>query len=51
MEYHGYWYFKPSAKRTHIPTITEDDYEYIEPLRAIYCFVSDAEILRKFNKR
>jgi long-chain acyl-CoA synthetase len=25
---------------------------YIEPLRAIYCFVSDAEILQsKFNKR
>jgi long-chain acyl-CoA synthetase len=30
------------------PTITEDDYEYIlNHLRAIYCFVSDAEILQK----
>jgi long-chain acyl-CoA synthetase len=30
------------------PTITEDDYEYIlNHSGAIYCFVSDAEILQK----
>jgi long-subunit acyl-CoA synthetase (AMP-forming) len=29
------------------PTITEDDYEYILNQGAIYCFVSDAEILQK----
>jgi long-chain acyl-CoA synthetase len=28
------------------PTITEDDYEYILNQGAIYCFVSDAEILQ-----
>jgi hypothetical protein len=27
MEYHGYWCF--TAKRAHLLTITEDDYEYI----------------------
>jgi long-chain acyl-CoA synthetase len=32
------------------PTISEDDYEYIlNHSGAIYCFVSDAEILRKIN--
>jgi long-chain acyl-CoA synthetase len=32
------------------PTITEDDYEYIlNHSGAIYCFVSDAEILQKVN--
>tara|TARA_R110002111_G_scaffold60393_5_gene101021 strand:- start:2555 stop:3082 length:528 start_codon:yes stop_codon:yes gene_type:complete len=32
------------------PTITEDDYEYIlNHSGAIYCFVSDAEILKKVN--
>jgi long-chain acyl-CoA synthetase len=35
------------AKRPIYPTI-EDDYEYIlNHSRAIYCFVSDAEILQK----
>jgi long-subunit acyl-CoA synthetase (AMP-forming) len=53
MEY-GYWCFtNRRAKRAHILTITEDDYEYIlNHSGAIYCFVSDAEILQKskFNK-
>jgi long-chain acyl-CoA synthetase len=32
------------------PTISEDDYEYIlNHSGAIYCFVSDAEVLRKVN--
>ncbi|WP_445454492.1 AMP-dependent synthetase/ligase [Flavobacterium sp. 25HG05S-40] len=32
------------------PTISEDDYEYIlNHSEAIYCFVSDAEVLRKLN--
>ncbi|TRX00273.1 AMP-dependent synthetase/ligase [Flavobacterium gawalongense] len=32
------------------PTISEDDYEYIlNHSGAIYCFVSDAEVLRKIN--
>ena len=32
------------------PTISEDDYEYIlNHSGAIYCFISDAEILRKIN--
>lgn len=32
------------------PTITENDYEYIlNHCGAIYCFVSDAEVLRKVN--
>lgn len=32
------------------PTISEDDYEYIlNHCGAIYCFVSDAEVLRKVN--
>ncbi|PKH68542.1 long-chain fatty acid--CoA ligase [Flavobacterium sp. ALD4] len=32
------------------PTITEDDYEYIlNHSEAMYCFVSDAEILQKVN--
>src|SRR5690606_33255924 len=32
------------------PTITESDYEYIlSHCGAIYCFVSDAEVLRKVN--
>lgn len=32
------------------PTISEDEYEYIlNHSEAIYCFVSDAEILRKIN--
>jgi long-subunit acyl-CoA synthetase (AMP-forming) len=49
MEYYGYWYStNRSAKRPIYPTITEDDYEYIlNHSGAIYCFVSDAEILKK----
>jgi long-chain acyl-CoA synthetase len=40
-------FYKPSAKRTHIPYNHEDDYEYIlNHSGAIYCFVSD-EILKK----
>ena len=32
------------------PTISEEDYEYIlNHSDAIYCFVSDAEVLRKVN--
>ncbi len=32
------------------PTISEDDYEYIlNHSESIYCFVSDAEVLRKIN--
>jgi long-chain acyl-CoA synthetase len=32
------------------PTITEDDYEYIlNHSEAIYCFISDVEVLRKVN--
>jgi hypothetical protein len=30
-------------------TISEDDYEYILNHSGVYCFVSDAEILRKIN--
>jgi long-subunit acyl-CoA synthetase (AMP-forming) len=50
MEY-GYWYStNRSTKHPYLPTITEDDYEYIlNHSRAIYCFVSDAEILQKIN--
>jgi long-chain acyl-CoA synthetase len=47
MEYHGYWYLQTAQNVPIYPTITEDDYEYILNLRAIYCFVSDAEILQK----
>jgi long-chain acyl-CoA synthetase len=40
--------YKPSANVPIYPTITEDDYEYIlNHSGAIYCFVSDAEILQK----
>jgi long-chain acyl-CoA synthetase len=31
------------------PTISEDDYDISWITHAIYCFVSDAEILRKIN--
>jgi hypothetical protein len=48
MEYHGYWYFTNRSAKPIYPTITEDDYEYIlNHSGAIYCFVSDAEILQK----
>jgi long-chain acyl-CoA synthetase len=51
MEYYGYWCFATGAQTVPIyPTISEDDYEYIlNHSGAIYCFVSDAEILRKIN--
>jgi long-chain acyl-CoA synthetase len=41
-------FYKPARKTPIYPTITEDDYEYIlNHSGAIYCFVSDAEILQK----
>jgi long-chain acyl-CoA synthetase len=41
-------FYKPARKTPIYPTITEDDYEYIlNHSGAIFCFVSDAEILQK----
>jgi long-chain acyl-CoA synthetase len=47
MEY-GYWCLTGAQTVPIYPTISEDDYISWITL-AIYCFVSDAEILRKIN--